>query len=118
MYTGSLWLSFENENEEAKISAKISSCVMRGEEEIAIDFAGIDDGEKFSGNCKLHRQGECFVGTGNFRYEGKTNVLAEISVKLEKNGSDVSLYGTWRDEDDREPYDLEIELQEFKPEKH
>lgn len=109
MYTGLLWLDFEQDH----YSAKISRCVFGGEN-IAIEFMGTDEGLKFSGNCRLSRQGDRFIGSGSFVYSGGNPVSSTVIARVEKNGSDISLHGTWTDQGDSEPHILEAELQELK----
>ena len=109
MYTGLLWFDFEQDH----FSAKISSCVIR-DDNIAMEFAGTDEGLKFSGSCRLSRNGDIFTGPGSFDYVGASPVPSTVIVKVEKNGSDNALHGTWTYQGDSEPHELEAELQELK----
>lgn len=109
MLKGKLWLDFESEDEEAHYAAEVSRCIIR-ENELILEFSGRDEGHHFSGKCTLSKSGAGYSGKGAFKYEGKKEVPSNIVLSLEKDGSEVSLHGTWRDEGDTEAYELEAEL--------
>jgi len=109
MYKGSLWLDFENDHEEEHLSAKISRCIIRGDE-IIFEFSGINEGCHYSGSCKLLKNDAAYYGVGIFKYADDREVSSIVEASLQINGSEVSLHGTWKDEGDQESYELEAEL--------
>lgn len=108
MYTGSLWLDYE---EETHYSAEISRCFLH-DDVLVIEFSGADEGHKFTGSCTLRKENNSYTGPGKFAYEGNDAVPSTVSLKLENNGTDIGLHGTWQDQGDDEPYQLEAELRE------
>lgn len=109
MYHGSLWLDFENDHEEAHYSAEISRCIIN-DDEIIFQFTGVDEGHHYSGNCRLSKNGGKYYGVGIFKYEGNREISSTVEVSLQGNGPEISLHGTWKDEGDKESYELEAEL--------
>ncbi|GAB4404822.1 MAG: hypothetical protein OHK0048_24460 [Rhodoferax sp.] len=109
MYQGSLWLDFENDHEEAHFSAEISRCIINNNE-IIFQFTGIDEGSRYSGSCRLSKNGEKYYGVGIFKYEGGDEISSTVEVSLDKDGPEILLHGTWKDEGDKESYDLEAVL--------
>jgi hypothetical protein len=109
MYTGSLWLDFESEDEEAHYAANVTRCIIR-EDELILEFSGSYEGYHFTGSCKLSKSGTSYSGNGGFAYEGNSVVSSSVAVSIEKSGSEISLHGTWRDEGETVPYELEAEL--------
>lgn len=113
MYTGTLRLDFENDDEEAHIEGVISRCILR-QNALAIEFSGADEGHRFSGSCALLRNGNNFTGPGRFTYVGRNEVSSTVFVTLQRNGTDIELNGTWTDQGDANPYELYAELLEIK----
>ena len=111
MYTGSLWLDFENEDEEEHYVASVSRCIIR-EDELVLEFSGSDEGHHFAGNCKLSKSSDGYSGKGNFAYAGSSQISSSVAVSIENSGSGILVHGTWTDEGDTEPYELEAELSE------
>jgi hypothetical protein len=109
MYVGELWLDYETQDSEEHLHAKIVSCVISNDE-IRFDFLGIDEGEKFSGDCKLQRVEGCYAGVGSFKYLGGELVSSSVKLTAEDNGREIRLSGTWHDEQDAEVYCFEAEL--------
>lgn len=111
MYTGKLWLDFKSDEEEAHYLAIISRCILRGDE-LDIEFSGADEGHKFTGGCTLLKKDDGYIGYGNFVYVGKESVPSTVSLRLEKNGAEIDLDGTWQDQGDAELYQLVAELRD------
>ncbi|WP_147275139.1 hypothetical protein [Thioalbus denitrificans] len=113
MYTGSLWLDFESEDEEAHYVANVSRCIIR-DNELILEFSGSDEGHHFIGNCTLSKSGAGYSGKGSFEYAGNSEVSSSVAVSIEESGSEILLHGTWRDEGETVPYELEAELSKSK----
>jgi hypothetical protein len=112
MYTGDLWLDFESDEEEAHYSAQISRCILR-EDELVFEFSGADEGHIFTGSCTLRKNDDSYTGSGNFAYDGQDTVPSTVSLRLEKDGTEIRLHGIWQDQGDTESYQLEAELREI-----
>jgi len=113
MYIGNLWLDFDSDEEDAHYSANVSRCILR-EDELVLEFSGVDEGHKFTGSCTLRKKDDSYTGSGNFAYDGKDTIPSTVSLELEINGAEIGLHGTWQDQRDAEPYQLEAELRKIK----
>ena len=109
MYTGKLYLDFDDDNEESHYVANVSRCLIR-ENELVMDFNGKDEGRAYQGSCRLSLSGENYIGKGTFCYEGEKPVYAAISLILNREEEEIFLTGMWRDDNDAQAYKLEVEL--------
>jgi hypothetical protein len=109
MYTGKLWLNFDDGDEEASYTASISRCIFR-EREIVFEFAGKDEGHFFTGTCSLAKFEETYSGKGTFAYEGESPTNAIVTVKVYATEREIGFRGNWTDEGDTQAYELEVEL--------
>lgn len=111
IYTGKLWLDFNSDEEDVHYSAIISRCILR-EDQLVMEFSGVDEGHKFTGSCTLLKKEDCYIGSGDFTSDGIDTVTSTVSLKIEKNGTEIELEGTWQDQGDAESYQLVAELRE------
>ena len=111
MYTGNLWLDFESDEEDGHYAAKISKCTLHSDV-LVLEFAGAEEGHKFSGSCTLQKKGHLYTGSGNFAYAGRNSVASTVSLELEEYAAGIGLHGTWQDQGDADCYQLEAELLE------
>ena len=114
MYTGKIYLDYEDNDEEQHYICDVSRCLLR-DNELVLEFSGSDEGSLFHGHCTLARlKSEC-KGEGVFNYDGEQAEGAEVSLTLYIDGSNLSLEGTWTDHNDaKSPYRLEADLEEVK----
>lgn len=111
MLTGTLWLDFEDEEDESHYQAQVERAIIR-EHEIILQFKGgdLDDGP-FSGQCQLSKQEAFFIGVGYFLCGGK-RYDAVVRASLKQAGGNIELSGTWQDAGDPDPYDFSVDLEE------
>ncbi len=109
--TGTLHLDFDSDDEEAQYRATVLQAILRPNE-LVIQFRGHDSDEgEYHGMCTLIRNGNVFTGVGNFvSTHGKMSSTIRTTC-VEETPEVLSLSGHWLDDGDRDPYDLEIELQ-------
>lgn len=108
MFKGKLYLDYEGD---PQYSAVVSRCIFR-ENEIVFEFSGVRGEEGgFQGHAKVISNGDKYSGEGDFIYADGTAVKASIILEAVADGEAKSLVGTWQDDGDPEPYDLEIDLE-------
>lgn len=110
-YRGRLFLDYESEDEEAHYQADVTRAVLDGES-LVLEFSGSDPDEgRYRGACRLRRQGEAFLGVGEFQSTTVKPLNARVRLEIdEETGESLALSGTWLDDGDEESYQVDIEL--------
>lgn len=106
-YKGELYLEY---NGQVCYQADIPKCIVRTNE-IALDFSGSDEGNRFEGSCKLTKDKIMYSGIGSFKFvNGVQSTQARITTSYKEEDDELTLQGLWQDDDDHEAYKLSIEL--------
>jgi hypothetical protein len=81
------------------------------ENEVIFDFSGPDEGSKYSGICRLARNGDEFQGDALYRYDKELNERrARVVLTLRADDGEILANGIWTDDGETEPYNLEAEF--------
>lgn len=107
---GTLWTDYEDDESQAHFEARVTRFVMRASE-ISLEFSGHDsDDGRYSGWCKLVRNGDQWVGAGEFFFAPKNRVPAKVTATLTSDGEHYFLSGDWLDQGDQQSADLGVEI--------
>lgn len=117
MYSGQLHLDFDDGNVEHHLVATISRCIL-SDDKLVLEFHGRNEGDDFSGNFSLLKTGNFCHGSALWIAACGNRYPATVSLKLEVDGKSaryLTLSGTWLDEGESSPYQLEADLEKAEP---
>lgn len=110
VYSGKLWLDYDDGKENEHWAGSVSRGIFRGEQ-VVLEFSGnsLEDGP-FSGACNLKRDGAHYIGLGTFKVRHKS-ATASVSATVTIEDDVISLRGSWQDAGDSTFYDLTVHLE-------